>query len=249
MTIIRCPKCGKPVEVKGFFTLRCQWCQAKFSKPSTEAREDAIMFIMVGVGIFFTGIVAFPDFIKAVNPDAFEKVYPLGLIVGVFMGGAAFFKGVLGLIFPAFFYNSDQHRLHVEMDKTNEKVSVNILSEETADRLRRDNGIHASSQEMSSEKLPLISLKVYRKEGSATVSANGSVQKKVFRPRDPVAAVLSEGAKKVVLDFSGIDQVDSEGVQQILTCLIMAKNARAELVMTNVPPGISAHLRETGVEV
>jgi|SRR5215467_6982089 anti-anti-sigma factor len=63
-----------------------------------------------------------------------------------------------------------------------------------------------------------------------------------------VAALLQKDQKRVVLDITGLDYVDSSGVGMLVSCLTNVKKAGGELKVVGASPRIRRIFNMTGVD-
>ena len=50
---------------------------------------------------------------------------------------------------------------------------------------------------------------------------------------------LEQGARKLILDFSGVDHMDSSGVELIYSCFVTARDAGGQLVFAGANPRVA----------
>ena len=67
-------------------------------------------------------------------------------------------------------------------------------------------------------------------------------------PIDKLPKLLQKGQKKLVLDITGLDYVDSSGIGMLVSCLTNAKKAGGELKLAGANPRIRRILAMTGVD-
>ena len=82
-------------------------------------------------------------------------------------------------------------------------------------------------------------VKIIELHGKITIGA-GDLQM-----REAIHAVLNEGARKLVVDMSGVTTIDSSGVGELVGCYTTATHKGAKLKLMSLPPKISDVLTVT----
>ena len=63
--------------------------------------------------------------------------------------------------------------------------------------------------------------------------------------REAIHAVLNEGARKIVVDMSGVTTIDSSGVGELVGCFTTATHKGVKMKLMNLPAKISDVLTVT----